>query len=97
VNGRKGVEEGGAHGSVRCDMSQPLRPTTFYHGTSIKAALSIQKDGFDPELSGSNAGALLGKGVYCTTTLEQALHYAKRNPANGVVLELEVDVEGVAA
>ena len=37
-------------------MSQPLRPTTFYHGTSVEAALAIQEQGFDPERSGSNAG-----------------------------------------
>ena len=37
-------------------MAQPLRPTTFYHGTSVEAALAIQEQGFDPERSGSNAG-----------------------------------------
>ena len=50
------------------------RPTIFYHGTSVEAALAIQEKGFDPERSGTNAGALLGKGVYCTTTLEKAMH-----------------------
>lgn len=64
------------------------RPTTFYHGT---AALSIQANGFDPERSGSNAGALLGKGVHYTTTLEKAMHYAKRKPAQGIIFELRID------
>lgn len=68
------------------------RPKTFYHGTSVEAALSIQANGFDPERSGSNAGALLGKGVYCTTTLQKALHYAGRNPAQGIIFELEIDL-----
>ena len=40
--------------------------STFYHGTSLEAALSIQRAGFDAELSGSNAGTLLGRGVYVT-------------------------------
>jgi hypothetical protein len=62
----------------------------LYHGTSIDATLSIQKDGFDPERSGSNAGALLGKGVYCTKTLEKALQYAKAKP--GIIFELEIDL-----
>ena len=68
------------------------RPTTFYHGTSPEAALSIQTNGFDPERSGSNAGALLGKGVYCTTTLEKAMHYAKRKAAQGIIFELRIDL-----
>jgi len=38
----------------------------YYHGTSLAAALSIQKDGFDVTMSGSNAGAMLGDGVYVT-------------------------------
>ena len=43
----------------------------FFHGTSIDAAMSIQASGFKVSLSGSNAGALLGPGVYCTTDLEK--------------------------
>ena len=69
-----------------------MAPGKFYHGTSIEAALSIQKDGFDPGRSGSNAGALLGKGVYCTTTLAKALHYANTRPARGIIFELEIDL-----
>jgi hypothetical protein len=37
-------------------------------------------------------GTLLGPGVYCTTTLEKALHYAKQHPQLGVIFELEVDL-----
>lgn len=47
-----------------------LRPDTFYHGTSIAAALSIQEHGFRADLAGTNAGTLLGPGVYFTATLE---------------------------
>lgn len=65
---------------------------TFYHGTSLEAALSIQREGFRVDLSGSNAGAALGNGVYVTTTLEKALNYAKPNPHSGVIFELNVDL-----
>ncbi len=33
-------------------------PEVFYHGTSLEAAINIQKVGFDVQLSGSNAGKL---------------------------------------
>jgi hypothetical protein len=69
-----------------------MPPATFYHGTSIEAAFKIQKTGFRVDLAGSNAGALLGPGVYCSTTLEKALHYAKQHPHHGVIFELEVDL-----
>ena len=77
-----------------------MPPTEFYHGTSLEAALNIQKSGFNISLSGSNAGAALGSGVYITTTLAKALHYAGRdgvhgkqpNPAGGAVLKLKVDL-----
>ena len=69
-----------------------MPPTTFYHGTSIDAAFKIQENGFRVDLAGSNVGTLLGPGVYCTTTLEKALHYAKQHPQLGVIFELEVDL-----
>ena len=48
------------------------RPDVFYHGTNVEAALLIQAGGFRADLSGTNAGARLGPGVYCTTTLQKA-------------------------
>ena len=42
-----------------------MPPTEFYHGTSLEAALNIQKSGFNISLSGSNAGAALGSGYAC--------------------------------
>ena len=72
----------------------------LYHGTSLEAILAIQESGFRIDLSGTNAGAALGPGVYVTTTLQKALNYAKRegvpgkepNPAAGGVFELEVNL-----
>jgi hypothetical protein len=62
----------------------------YYHGTSLAKGLSIQENGFNVNLSGSNAGTLLGNGVYYTRDLAKAMNYAKSNPAGGVVLELHV-------
>jgi hypothetical protein len=90
---------------LRTQMTKPLagdacsdvesgidEDTCFYHGTSLEAALSIQKHGFDVEKSGTNAGAMLGPGLYVTASLEKALNYAKRMPAKGVILRLEIDL-----
>jgi hypothetical protein len=67
-------------------------PARFYHGTSLCAILDIQNNGFDVKMSGTNAGASLGPGVYVTASLEKALNYAKCNPGEGGVLILEVDL-----
>ena len=68
------------------------RPKTFYHGTSLASAHAIQRDGFRTDLSGTNAGALLGQGLYVTTTLEKALHYAKPKAAAGAIFTLDVEL-----
>jgi hypothetical protein len=66
----------------------------FYHGTSIEAALSIQETGFLVSKSGSYKGAMLGPGLYVTTTLEKAINYAtgKKRPDGGAVFVLHVDL-----
>jgi hypothetical protein len=63
----------------------------------MQSALSIQTNGFLVSLAGSNAGAMLGPGVYVTTTLEKAMHYAtgtrqRPNPCKGAVLQLHLDL-----
>jgi len=68
------------------------RPTAFYHGTSIEAAFAIQKEGFRVDKSGSNAGQLLGHGVYMSGDLAKALSYANKHPNGGIVFELHVDL-----
>lgn len=67
-------------------------PTEFYHGTSLEAAMKIQQEGFRVDLSGTNAGAMLGPGLYVTTTLQKALNYAQPNPAAGAIFKLRVDL-----
>jgi len=64
----------------------------FYHGTSLEAAMNIQKVGFDVKRSGKNAGASLGPGLYVTPTLEKALNYAKRMPHQGAIFHLRVQL-----
>ena len=53
---------------------------------------AVQTKGFDPELAGTNAGAMLGKGLYITTSLQKALNYAGRFEHEGAVFKLQVDL-----
>ena len=72
---------------------------TLYHGTSCEAGLAIQNRGFRVDLSGTNAGTMLGNGVYLTASLEKELHYAKPNafrcgdrPAGGCILMVQAQL-----
>ncbi len=47
-----------AYGDQQKERAWGERYRTFYHGTSLEAAINIQKVGFDVQLSGSNAGKL---------------------------------------
>ena len=66
--------------------------STFYHGTSLAAALSIQRAGFDVARSGSNAGRRLGAGVYFSPDIHKAMHYASDKLHGGCILQLEVEL-----
>ena len=87
--------ESDAEEKARVDKLQ-----TFYHGTALEAGLAIQNGGFNVDLSGTNAGQMLGPGVYLTTELEKATVYATGdsgrphtlNPHGGCVLHLKVDL-----
>jgi hypothetical protein len=69
--------------------STPGPSVTFYHGTSLAAASSIQASGFDVSQSGSNAGAALGPGVYITLNRAKAENYT-HGAGGGVILHLSV-------
>jgi len=71
-------------------MGLPL--DTLYHGMLVKAAPTIQAHGFEVPRSRINAVALLRHVVYCTTTLEKAMDYAKGNHAGGIILKLRADL-----
>jgi len=64
------------------------QPTTFYHATTEENALRIQDQGF---IIPDGPGGLLGRGVYCTSTLKKAMDYLK-SPYGGVILQLTVDL-----
>jgi len=66
-----------------------LRPDTFYHATSPENALKIQDYGF---VIPPGPGGMLGRGVYCSSTLQKAMDYANGKPHGGVVLELKIDL-----
>ena len=85
-----GMQQPGGNGM----QQQQPRISEFYHGTSVEAAMSIRATGFDVSRSGSNAGAMLGPGLYITTTLQKALTYATmgHRPHGGAVLKLRVDL-----
>jgi len=55
---------------------------------SIETAMQIQARGFDILRSGTGAGNLLGKSIYCTTVLDKASKYAKGKACGGVILRL---------
>ena len=65
-----------------------MRPDTFYHATSEENALRIQERGF---VIPDGPGGLLGRGVYCTSTLKKAMDYLK-GPHGGVILQLKIDL-----
>ena len=68
--------------------TRPL-PTSFYHATSLDAAIKIQQTGFRPSTKG-----MLGAGVYITNHVRKTEKYMERNSCvhGGVVLKLEVDL-----
>ena len=68
----------------------PAATTRLYHGTSFEAAISIQRGGFRVGLAGTNAGARLGPGVYCSTTLKKALSYAGGHAGEGIIFVMDV-------
>ena len=68
------AELGGAPSATPGEFRFSRCTTEFYHGTSLEAALKIQDEGFRVDLSGTNAGKMLGPGLYCTTTLEKAVN-----------------------
>jgi len=66
---------------------------SFYHATTLEAALQIQELGFRVPTGPSEqkGGALLGPGVYCTVTLQKAMKYCD-GPHGGIIFELAVDL-----
>jgi hypothetical protein len=84
-------QSAGGFGGFGATQERALgRPKTVYHGTSLDRSIKILQNGFDVGLSGTNAGAMLGKGLYVTTTLQKTLNYAAPKPCQGAIFELQV-------
>ena len=69
----------------------PLIGQTYlmFHGTSLKAAISIMKNGFSRSPDG-----MLGAGIYVSRSFKKAKAYIK--PPEPVVLKLNVNVGKVS-
>lgn len=52
----------------------------LFHGTSFQAADAIAKEDFHISRSGSNRGALFGKGIYLAESCTKADEYGKEGP-----------------
>lgn len=63
----------------------------LYHGTSVENAISILKNGFSFEKSGSNWGKTYGKGIYFTPNYDTARFYAGNE---GMVLSIDIKING---
>jgi hypothetical protein len=63
---------------------------TLYHGTTMANALSILKEGFDFNKCGCNWGSTYGKGIYFSSSYDEAQIYAGED---GMVLSFELDLE----
>jgi hypothetical protein len=62
----------------------------LYHGTSRSNALSILKNGFDINKSGSCWGNTYGKGIYFSPNYNTAKFYAGDN---GIVLSFDIIIK----
>lgn len=52
----------------------------LFHGTFVRAALSIAQEGFNMNLAGSNVGTMYGRGGYFCEASSKADEYAKDEP-----------------
>jgi hypothetical protein len=64
----------------------------LYHGTSDLNALSILKNGFDINKSGSCWGNTYGKGIYFSPNYNTAKFYAGDN---GIVLSFDIKINPI--
>lgn len=64
---------------VRTNLGGPrVNEALLFHGCDWRVAKAIQKEGFDPRLGGTNAGALFGIGSYFTTVASKADYYTQK-------------------
>eukprot|EP00930_Biecheleria_cincta_P037796 TRINITY_DN25974_c0_g1_i1.p1 TRINITY_DN25974_c0_g1~~TRINITY_DN25974_c0_g1_i1.p1 ORF type:complete len:789 (+),score=72.08 TRINITY_DN25974_c0_g1_i1:113-2479(+) len=66
-------------GSLDVEMNECL----MWHGTHVRAALSIAHNGFALNLAGSSGGNMYGKGIYLAESCTKADEYAKDDETGG--------------
>jgi hypothetical protein len=69
------------HGHVFHELDKEgLNEVYLWHGTSVRAALSIAQDDFNIDFAGSSRGTMYGPGVYLAESCTKADEYAKDEP-----------------
>jgi hypothetical protein len=74
-------------------VADSVYPTSVFHVTTIEAAITIRRRGFD--LSRRSDGRAWGDGVYAALDQGTLGHYLRQLGARGVALELRVNVRRV--
>jgi hypothetical protein len=65
----------GSHPEVFVPLDNELNEVYLWHGTSVRAALSIAQNDFRIDLAGSNSGTMYGRGAYCAESSTKADEY----------------------
>jgi len=61
-------------------LDSSLNEAYLWHGTHVRAALSIAQNDFRLDLAGSGAGTMYGKGAYMAESITKADEYAEDEP-----------------
>merc|ERR1719326_2856562 len=61
-------------------LDDDINEVYLWHGTSVRAALSIAQHAFRIDLAGSSTGTMYGRGAYCAESSTKADEYAQGNP-----------------
>jgi hypothetical protein len=69
-----------SHPQVFESLDASINELYLWHGTNVRAALSIAQDDFRIDLAGSGAGTMYGCGAYCAESSTKADEYAKDEP-----------------
>jgi hypothetical protein len=68
---------------LQLQVDESINETLLWHGTSLQAAQSITKDGFDLSFSGANGGSMYGKGFYFAECSSKSDEYARDSGGDG--------------
>eukprot|EP00928_Gymnodinium_smaydae_P072711 TRINITY_DN56013_c0_g1_i1.p1 TRINITY_DN56013_c0_g1~~TRINITY_DN56013_c0_g1_i1.p1 ORF type:complete len:891 (+),score=144.39 TRINITY_DN56013_c0_g1_i1:82-2754(+) len=68
------------HPELFGDLDNSVNEVYLWHGTNVRAALSIAQDDFRIDLAGDNTGTMYGRGAYCAESSTKADEYATDEP-----------------